>query len=198
MGTDVVAAVEAALSGKLIVIPTDTVYGIGTRPDLAEATALVFEAKRRPQELELPVLVPSPEAASSTARVDRRARRLMGAFWPGPLTLILSRNRASAEWSLGGDPQTIGVRMPDHPLALAVLEQTGPLAVTSANLSGRSTPATCEEVARVFGMDVAVYICEERPLAGQPSTVVDLTSEEPRILREGALGAQEVLGMVSA
>ena len=194
---DVTAAVEAALSGKLVVIPTDTVYGIGTRPDLPEATALVFDAKLRPTELELPVLVPSPESAAKVVRVDGRARRLMAAFWPGPLTIVLARAEASVGWALGGDPHTIGVRMPDHPLAVAVLDRTGPLAVTSANLSGHDTPATCEEVARIFGDAVAAYVCDDRLLAGRPSTVVDLTGEEPRILREGGLPAKEILAEVS-
>jgi tRNA threonylcarbamoyl adenosine modification protein (Sua5/YciO/YrdC/YwlC family) len=193
----VAAAVNAARSGKLIVIPTDTVYGIGTRPDLPEATASLFDAKRRPRELELPVLVPSADSATEIVRADCRASRLMEAFWPGPLTLVLVRGETSVGWVLGGDPHTIGVRMPDHPIALAVLERAGPLAVTSANVSGHATPATCEEVARVFGHQVDVYVCDHQPLAGRPSTVVDLTSEEPRILREGALQAKEVLGVAS-
>ena len=180
-------AVRAARAGSLVVMPTDTVYGIGTRPDLPEATAMVFEAKRRPLDLELPVLVPSVDAAVEICRLGIRGRVLARAFWPGPLTIVVRRLGASRSWELGGDPSTVGVRMPAHPKALAVLEGAGPLAVTSANLSGRPTPPTCEEVAGLFGDAVAAYVCDMEPVAGSPSTVVDLSGPEPRILREGAV-----------
>jgi tRNA threonylcarbamoyl adenosine modification protein (Sua5/YciO/YrdC/YwlC family) len=185
-------AARAATAGELVVLPTDTVYGLGTRPDDASATARLFEAKGRPPELELPVLVPTPAAARAIADVDARAEALMVRFWAGPLTIVLPRADASRPWSLGGDEGTIGVRMPHHPLALAVLARTGPLAVTSANRSGRPTPATCDGVARVFGASVAVYLCDERPLEGAASTVVDLASSEVRVLRRGTVDEAEV------
>jgi len=174
------------------VIPTDTVYGIGTRPDLPEATARIFQAKQRPWDLELPVLVPSLEAATGIAQLGVAGRLAARAFWPGPLTLVVRRTSAGAGWDLGGDPATIGVRMPDHPKALAVLERTGPLAVTSANISGGPTPGTCEEVAGLFGDAVVAYVCDLDPLAGSPSTVLDLTGIEPRILREGSISAAAI------
>ncbi len=186
-------AVEAALAGELIVLPTDTVYGIGTRPDDPAATARLFEAKGRPRDLELPVLVPNTAVAREVAAFDERAERLALTSWPGPLTIVLPRTDRSRAWDLGGDPATVGVRVPRHPLALAVLSRTGPLAVTSANRSGDPTPATCEGVVEVFGDLVAVYLCAEEPLAGPPSTVVDLAHGEPRVLRAGALDPTEVL-----
>ncbi|HXF73529.1 MAG TPA: L-threonylcarbamoyladenylate synthase [Actinomycetota bacterium] len=186
-------AAAAALAGRLIVLPTDTVYGIGTRPDDPAATARLFEAKGRPRDLELPVLVPSAGAAREVAGFDERAERLALAFWPGPLTIVLPRTDRSAGWDLGGDPATVGVRVPRHPLALAVLSRTGPLAVTSANRSGEPTPATCDGVVEVFGDLVAVYLCADEPLGGPPSTVVDLSHGEPRVLRAGALDPEEVL-----
>jgi tRNA A37 threonylcarbamoyladenosine synthetase subunit TsaC/SUA5/YrdC len=112
-------------------------------------------------------------------------------FWAGPLTIVLPRTDGSAGWELGGDPATIGVRMPHHPLALAVLARTGPLAVTSANRSGEPTPATCDGVAEVFGEAVAVYLCED-PLAGAASTVVDLAHGEPSFPRVGGVGERAV------
>jgi tRNA threonylcarbamoyl adenosine modification protein (Sua5/YciO/YrdC/YwlC family) len=186
-------AVRAAEAGELIVIPTDTVYGIGTRPDRPEATHRLFRAKGRPPNLELPVLVPSLPAALRIARFDDRARRLVQRFWPGPLTVVLQRTAASARWPLGGEAATVGVRMPRHLLALAVLERTGPLAVTSANLSGRPTPATCDGLVETFGDEVAVYLCQEEPLAGAPSTVVDLSREGVRVLRSGGIDEGDVL-----
>ena len=159
-------AVSAARRGELIVFPTDTVYGIGTRPDDPEATAKVFEAKRRPRDLELPVLVANAAAARVVAVFDRRAERLTGALWPGPLTLVLPRGTDAVGWDLGGDPATVGVRAPHHPMALALLAETGPLAVTSANHSGRPPAETCGELQDLFGEDVAIYLCQEDPLEG--------------------------------
>ena len=180
-------AAQAALAGRLIVLPTDTVYGIGTRPDDAAATARLFEAKGRSRELTLPVLVPSAAAAREIAAFDERAEALALACWAGPLTLVLRRTDRSLGWDLGGDPLTVGVRMPHHPLALAVLARTGPLAVTSANRSGEPTPTTCEAVERVFGAMVDVYLCEEEPLGETASTVVDLAHGEARVLRVGGV-----------
>ncbi len=179
-------AAEAAARGELIVVPTDTVYGIGTRPDDPAATARVFEAKRRPRALELPVLVPSPEAAERIADLDDSARRLAERFWPGPLTIVVLRSAASAGWELGGNPETIGLRIPDHVVALAVLRRAGPLAVTSANLSGHPTPATCDHVAALFGDAVSVTLCADAALSGRASTVVDVTTATPVVLRPGA------------
>ena len=190
-------AVAAALRGQLIVIPTDTIYGIGTSPDAPEATGRLFEAKGRPRDLEIPVLVASAAAARRIAQFDPRAERIAGRAWPGPLTLVLPRTRNSAAWDLGGDGRTIGVRIPHHPLALAVLARTGPLAVTSANRSGEATPEDCDGVVDAFGDAVAVYLCEESPLAARPSTVVDLAHGEARILRIGAVGEPDVEALLA-
>jgi tRNA threonylcarbamoyl adenosine modification protein (Sua5/YciO/YrdC/YwlC family) len=185
-------AVAAARRGELIVFPTDTVYGLGTRPDDRAATARVFAAKHRPRDLELPVLVATVSMARSIAAFDERAERLAAAHWPGPLTLVLSRGKEAAAWDLGGDPATIGVRAPHHPLALALLAETGPLAVTSANRSGHATVHTCDELHQLFGKDVAVYLCQEEPLHGSPSTVLDLAHGRASILREGVLGRDAI------
>jgi tRNA threonylcarbamoyl adenosine modification protein (Sua5/YciO/YrdC/YwlC family) len=181
------AAVSAALAGRLVVLPTDTVYGIGTRPDDSAATARLFEAKGRPRELELPVLVASTEDAWRIAVFDRRATAVTDAHWPGALTIVLPRERRSLEWDLGGDPATIGVRVPDHPLAVAILARTGPLAVTSANRTGEPTPGSCDALVDVFGDAVDVYVCQEDRPPGLASTVVDLTGDLPRVLRQGSV-----------
>lgn len=186
-------AAHAAMAGGLIVLPTDTVYGLGTRPDDAAATSRLFEAKGRPRELTLPVLVPTTAAARTIAAFDEHAETLALAFWAGPLTLVLPRTDLSAGWDLGGDPETVGVRMPHHPLALAVLARTGPLAVTSANRTTEPTPPTCDGVERVFGDAVEVYLCDPEPLAAAASTVVDLAHGEPRVLREGSISEAEIL-----
>jgi tRNA threonylcarbamoyl adenosine modification protein (Sua5/YciO/YrdC/YwlC family) len=182
------------LAGRLIVIPTDTVYGIGTRADDPAATDALFDAKGRSRALSIAVLVPSPAAAREIAAFDERAKALAARFWPGPLTLVLPRTETSRHWDLGSDARTIGVRVPHHPLTLAVLAITGPLAVTSANRSGDATPRECDGLARAFGARVAVYLCQDEPLEGTVSTVVDLTDGELRVLRTGSLGETELLG----
>jgi L-threonylcarbamoyladenylate synthase len=191
-------AVAAVGRRELIVLPTDTVYGVGSRPDDPEATARIFAAKGRPRDLELPVLVPDVDAAASIAVLDERAARLVERFWPGPLTVVLERTDASRGWDLGGDPTTVGVRVPRHPLALAVLERTGPLAVTSANRSGAPPATTCDQLTEVFGDAVAIYVCEDRPLEGVASTVVDLAHGEARVLRAGAVAEAEISVILDA
>ena len=185
-------AVAAVRSGRLIVFPTDTVYGIGTVPYDATATARLFDAKHRPRDLTLPVLTPTLEAARAVARFDDRAERLAAALWPGALTLVLPRTDASTGWDLGGDGETIGVRVPSHPLALAVLAAAGPLATTSANRSGEPPAVTCDELHAAFGDGVAVYLCQEQPLSGAASTVVDLTHQDVRVLRAGGVDAGRI------
>lgn len=185
-------AAEALRGGELVVLPTDTVYGLAARPDDPVATARIFDAKRRPGDLSLPILVPSLEAARAVALFDDRAIRVASALWPGALTLILPRTDASRAWELGADADSIGVRVPKHPLALALLELTGPLAVTSANLSGEPPARTCDELHAAFGDQVAVYLCRDDGSRGVASTVLDLAHGDACLLRSGALDAEQI------
>lgn len=179
-------AIDEVRAGNLIVLPTDTVYGIGGRADSPEVTERLFEAKGRPRSLELPVLVGSTAAAREVAAMDARAERLAAAFWPGALTIVLPRAPGAIGWDLGGDPGSVGVRVPDHRLALEVLRSTGPMAVTSANRSGSPPLDNGDDLVAAFGDLVAVYLCEEQPLIGVSSTVVDL-ADGLRVLREGGI-----------
>jgi tRNA threonylcarbamoyl adenosine modification protein (Sua5/YciO/YrdC/YwlC family) len=191
-------AAAAALRGELVVLPTDTVYGIGTRPDDPAATAKLFAAKRRPAELTLPVLVAARAEAREVAVFDERAERIVAGTWPGAVTIVLPRTPATHAWRLGADLDTIGVRMPAHPLALALLARTGPLAVTSANLSGLAPARSCDALVEAFGELVSVYLCSDEPLGGAASTVVDLTGREPAILRDGDVAAEEIVRLSAA
>ena len=191
------AAELALAAGELAVFPTDTVYGVGARPDRPAATARLFEAKGRPRTLTLPVLAAGREQAARVAVFDPRAEALARRFWPGALTIVLPRAELAADWDLGVEEGTVGVRMPAHEDALALLRRTGPLAVTSANRSGEPTPATCQGVREALGDAVAVYLCGGAT-SNAASTVVDLTAAEPRVLREGALPAADVLAAAAA
>jgi L-threonylcarbamoyladenylate synthase len=138
------------------------------------------------------VLVSSLTHVKRLVEVDARAERAMGAFWPGALTIVL-RRKAGVDWDLGEAGSTLALRMPDHPVALELLTQAGPLAVTSANRTGEPTPRTCGEVRAVLGDAVSVYLDAGASPGDVPSTVLDLSGEAPRVLREGSMPAAEVL-----
>ncbi len=178
------AAKEALLDGGVVAIPTDTVYGLAANAFLPGATDQLFKVKQRPRAVSLPVLVSGiDEAVSLGAAVPGGAVALMDRFWPGPLTIVIpSRPGLSAD--LGDDEATIGVRCPDHPVAMALCWAVGPLATTSANLHGQPTLRTASEVAAALGSVVRVVLDGGR-CDGDPSTVVDCTGQEPKLLREG-------------
>ncbi len=189
------AAAAAARSGMLIVFPTDTVYGVGTRPDDPRATAAVFAAKGRPQDLTLPVLVASDDEARRVAVFDERAARLAAAYWPGSLTIVLPRTELAGGWHLGGDGASIGVRVPNDERALRLLGRTGPLAATSANRSGEPPAEDRDGLVAIFGDRVAVYLADDGGPLGAASTIIDLTGPRATILRNGDLDPAQVLAL---
>lgn len=185
-------AVRALGEGGLVVFPTDTVFGVGARADVPDATGRIFEAKERPRGLTLPVLAPDAVAAWSVATPSAAARRLGERFWPGPLTLVLPRTPRSLPWDLGGDPDTVGVRVPRHPTAGELLSRAGPLAVTSANRSGEPDPRDCEGVRAALGDRVDVYLCAGPAPAGTASTVLAVHDDGWSVLRAGIIGDDEI------
>jgi tRNA threonylcarbamoyl adenosine modification protein (Sua5/YciO/YrdC/YwlC family) len=189
------AAADALLEGSLVVIPTETLYGIACRPDLAAATARLFAAKRRPADLNLPVLADTTAAVLALGLPDDRAVRLAAAFWPGPLTLVVPRSPRSERWELGARRGSIALRVPDLPLTTSLLAATGPLAVTSANLSGLPPLADRNGLVATFGEAVAVYLVmgpDHAAPAGTASTVVDLTEDAFRIRRLGPISEERI------
>ena len=158
----------------------------------------MFAAKRRPLDLTLPVLVASADDARHVAVLDDRASRVAAACWPGALTLVLPRTDASRAWELGGDGATIGVRVPDHPVARSLLGRAGPLAATSANRSGEPPGRDHDELVATFGDAVAVYLRGDGSVGGAASTVIDLTGAEPRVLRRGDVDPAHVIGLATA
>ncbi len=185
-------ALAALAEGYPVGIPTDTVYGLAVDPFVPGAADRLFAAKRRPRAVELPVLVASVEQALTLATaVPDAALTLMERYWPGPLTIVIPR-RPSLNADLGEDEATVGVRCPNHPVPLALARKLGPLATTSANLHGEPTSTTAEHVAEVFG-DAVPVVLDGGTCTGSPSTVVDCTGFEPRLLREGRVPWTEVL-----
>lgn len=191
-GTDeagvVDAVVEALRAGEVVLLPTDTVYGLAVDASNPAATARLFAVKERPGDVALPVLVADDgQAFGLAASVPPAARRLAAALWPGGLTLVLPR-RADLLLDLGGhDRGTIGVRVPDHDLVREVARRLGaPVAATSANLHGRPTPEGFDEVLAGLGdaPDVALAV-DGGPCAGAASSVVAVTSDAVTVLRQG-------------
>lgn len=185
-------AIHALLAGLPVVIPTDTVYGLAVDPRRPGATERLFAIKERPVEAALPVLTADRDQAFSLAvDVPDAARRLADAFWPGGITLVVSR-RPDVTFDLGGrDAATIGVRVPDHAVARRIATEVGPIAATSANLHGRPTPETAEGVIAELGDRVSVVVDGGQCL-GAPSTVVACTGDEIAILREGRVARQAI------
>jgi len=188
----IAAAVRALRAGDLAVLPTDTVYGLAADAFVPGATAKVFALKQRPRSLPLPVLVERPKQAwAMTASVPAGAEALASEFWPGPLTLVLPV-AADLEQDLGESRGTVAVRMPANEHALEVIRRAGPLAVTSANITGQPTPATVPLIRVRLGEAVAVYL-DAGPAEGERgSTIVDLSGAVPALLREGPVGRDEV------
>jgi tRNA threonylcarbamoyl adenosine modification protein (Sua5/YciO/YrdC/YwlC family) len=174
-------------SGQLVVLPTDTVYGIGADAFDTTAVADLLAAKGRGRDMPVPVLVGSWATIEGLARgVSGRTWDLVEAFWPGGLTLVIEQ-APSLAWDLGDARGTVAVRMPLHPVAIELLELTGPMAVSSANKSGSPPALTAAQAQEQLGEDVAVYLDGGPALTGIASTIVDVTGEIPRVLRQGAV-----------
>jgi L-threonylcarbamoyladenylate synthase len=193
--TEGIATAAAALRrGELVVLPTDTVYGVAADAFNPSAITALLAAKGRGRDMPVPVLVSNMAMLDALVeRVPDRARDLVDAFWPGALTLVL-RHTAHLAWDLGESLGTVAVRMPADPLALELIGQTGPLGVSSANRTGHQPAVTMLDARLQLGAAVAVYLDGGPRDEPVPSTIVDLTGAEPRVLREGAI-TPESLGL---
>jgi tRNA threonylcarbamoyl adenosine modification protein (Sua5/YciO/YrdC/YwlC family) len=180
-------AVNTVSRGGLVVLPTDTVYGIGADAFDADAVAALLAAKGRGRQMPPPVLVPDTRTLDGLAtEVPDGARRLVEAFWPGGFTIIL-RAQPSLQWDLGETRGTVALRMPDHPAALALLRRTGPMAVSSANRTGQPSALDAASAREQLGDSVAVYLDGGTAPGGVASTIVDATVSPFRVVREGAI-----------
>ena len=192
------AALAAIEAGECIVLPTDTVYGIGADALSADAVRGLLEAKQRGRDLPPPVLIAEPAMLRSlAATVSAEALALAEAFWPGALTLVVP-SQPNLRMDLGDRGDTIAVRIPDHAFTRDLLRATGPLAVSSANTHGNQAATSVEEARNQLGEAVAVYLDAGPGSSAVPSTIVDLSGETPRILREGRLTRAELAAVVPA
>lgn len=185
-------AVDVLKRGGIVAFPTDTVYGLAALAFMPESVERLYSIKGREHIKAIAVLIADMEQLSSISdNPSKASQRLARRFWPGPLTLVLPRHPKLPNSLAPG--QTIGVRMPDHPVALALLREAGPLGVTSANLSGEANTATAEEVLAQLDGRAHLVIDGGKAPGGVPSTVVDMTGEMPKLLRSGPIGEAEIL-----
>lgn len=190
------AASVAVSNGKLIVLPTDTVYGIGADAFNPAAVNNLLEAKGRGRQMPPPVLVGTKETAEALADgLPQAARDLIEKFWPGALTLIVLA-QPSLAWDLGETEGTVALRMPDSEVALNLLKRTGPLAVSSANIHSQPAATTIEEATSMLGESVGLYLDAGKAGGGVASTIVDVTSQPARILRQGAISREDIAAVV--
>jgi L-threonylcarbamoyladenylate synthase len=190
------AAVDAIEAGDLVVLPTDTVYGIAADAFKADAVQRLLDAKGRGRDMPPPVLISVVETLDALATdISEAGRKLCEAFWPGPLTVICHA-QTSLMWDLGETQGTVALRVPDHENTRELLSRTGPLAVSSANLSGQ--PATTEvyDAEAQLQDSVAVYLDGGPTSGNEPSTIVDLTGDTPYVVRVGALSVDRLREVV--
>ena len=188
-------ALEILRAGGLVAFPTDTVYGLGALAFNGKAVESIYAAKDRPVEKAIPILIGDMDDLDKIAvDVPVMARRLALRFWPGPVTLILPKVRTLPEAVSATD--TVAVRIPDHPVARALLRRIGPLAVTSANLAGQVSPTNAEELIRQLNGRIPLILDGGETPGGIPSTLVDCLGAQPVILREGPITWQEILSIL--
>jgi tRNA threonylcarbamoyl adenosine modification protein (Sua5/YciO/YrdC/YwlC family) len=186
------AAVTAVRLGRLVVLPTDTVYGVGVDAFEADAVQRLLDAKGRGRDMPPPVLISATTTLEALVTdLPAWASGLVERCWPGPLTLVC-RQQPSLRWDLGDTRGTVAIRMPSDERALELLGRTGPMAVSSANLSGEPAATTADEAERMLGDHVDVVLDGGPSTGTAASTIVDCTGDRPRILREGAIGTDEL------
>jgi L-threonylcarbamoyladenylate synthase len=190
------AAVDAIEAGDLVVLPTDTVYGIAADAFKADAVQRLLDAKGRGRDMPPPVLISVVESLDALATdVPEAGRKLCEAYWPGPLTVICHA-QGSLMWDLGETQGTVALRVPDHENIRELLSRTGPLAVSSANKSGQPAALDVYEAEAQLAESVAVYLDGGEVTGGQPSTIVDLTGDVPHVVRIGALSMAQIRKIV--
>ena len=184
-------AVQAIQQGKLIVYPTDTLYGLGASIFEHNAINSIFKIKKRPFSLPLPIAVSNMKMLSQCVQLTSLAQQLANHFLPGKLTLVCRKKPMVVDTITSGN-ETVAIRIPHDEIALNIINKTGPILATSANIHGQKTPKSISEIRKLFKPeDIEVYI-DDGPRNGAPSTIVDVTGSQPKILREGSISAERI------
>lgn len=187
-------AVNAIQQGKLIVYPTDTLYGLGASIFKQDAITSIFQIKSRPFSLPLPIAVANLKMLSEYVELTSLAQQLAHEFLPGKLTLVCKKKPVITDLITSGN-DTVAVRIPQDEIAVHLINKTGPIIATSANIHGQKTPNSISEIRKLFKPeDIEVYV-DGGPRNGAPSTIVDVTSHQPRILREGSISKERILSI---
>ena len=185
-------ALEVLQAGGLVAFPTDTVYGVGALAFDGKAVESIYKAKDRPIEKAIPILIGDTEDITKiSSEVPPMAKKLAERFWPGPLTIVVPKHLSLPD-SVSAK-NTVGVRVPDHLVARSVLRAAGPMAVTSANLSGQPSPSTAQEVFTQLNGRIALILDGGKTPGGVPSTLVDCTGSQPIVVRQGPISLNQIL-----
>jgi L-threonylcarbamoyladenylate synthase len=188
----ITAAIAAAKRGDLVVLPTDTVYGLGTDAFSQKGPQKLLAAKGRDRNMPIPVLVGHVKALDGLAqRVDGVTKALAEAFWPGALTIVV-KAQPTLRWDLGETNQTVALRMPLNPIAIELLNAVGPMAVSSANKTGQPAATNVDEAIAQLGEDITIYLDGGQTPGNIASTIVDVSSGEIKLLRQGAIPLEEI------
>jgi len=188
-------ALEVLQAGGLVAFPTDTVYGVGALAFDGKAVESIYKAKDRPIEMAIPILIGDTADINKVAsEVPLMAKKLAERFWPGPLTIVVPKHLSLPD-SISAT-NTVGIRVPDHIVARSVLRAAGPIAVTSANLSGQPSPSTAGEVFAQLSGRIALIVDGGKTPGGVPSTLVDCTGSQPIVVRQGPISLNQILAAV--
>ena len=188
----ITAAIAAAKRGDLVVLPTDTVYGLGTDAFSQKGPQKLLAAKGRDRNMPIPVLVGHVKALDGLAqRVDGVTKALAEAFWPGALTIVV-KAQPTLRWDLGETNQTVALRMPLNPIAIELLNAVGPMAVSSANKTGQPAATNVDEAIAQLGEDVTIYLDGGQTPGNVASTIIDVSSGEIKLLRQGAISVENI------
>lgn len=183
--------VSELTAGRLIVYPTETVYGLGCDPFDETAVKRIYMAKRRPFDMAMSIMVKDLRMMEEVGVLDERARRLVKKFMPGPLTIIVPK-RPNVPDILTASTNEIGLRIPDNPVAMKLIEEFGPLVTTSANVHSHGNPRTCQEAVNDLGASVSIYLDGGPTTYGTPSTIIQLTDQEIALIRPGGLSPETI------
>jgi len=187
-------ALEVLQAGGLVAFPTDTVYGVGALAFDGKAVESIYKAKNRPIEKAIPILIGDAEDITKISfEVPLMAKKLAERFWPGPLTIVVPKHLSLPDSITATN--TVGIRVPDHVVARSVLRAAGPMAVTSANLSGHPSPSTAQEVFAQLNDRIALIIDGGKTPGGVPSTLVDCTGSQPIVVRQGPISLNQILAV---